>query len=290
MSKPRIVVVGSINMDLTTSVARFPAPGETLLGTAFATAAGGKGSNQAIAAAKAGGEVTFIGAVGDDGFGIQLRGKLAEAGVDTSLLRSVRGASGVAAITVDADAENAIIVVAGANSSVTELTEDDLGVIAGADILLCQLEIPLATVTTAARHARKNDTTVILNPSPVQDLPDELIDSVDILIVNHTESTQLGQVTDRVPYLVTTLGADGADLRDHSTTVHADSPAVTPVDTTGAGDAFTGAFAVEWVLGKDRALHFAAVAGALATTMHGAAASSPTRSAIERHLPRRGKR
>ncbi|WP_336880164.1 ribokinase [Rhodococcus globerulus] len=288
MSKPRIVVVGSINMDLTTSAPRFPAPGETLLGTAFATTPGGKGSNQAIAAAKAGGDVTFIGAVGDDGFATQLRSTLADAGVDTSLLRSVNGASGVAAITVDADAENSIIVVAGANASVTELTEHDLGAIAGADILLCQLEIPLATVTAAARHARRNGTVVILNPSPVQDLPEELISSVDILIVNHTESTQLGSVTDRVPYLVTTLGAGGADLRERDTTVHADSPTVTPVDTTGAGDAFTGAFAVEWVLDSDRALHFAAIAGALATTVNGAAVSSPTRSSIERHLPKRG--
>lgn len=288
MSKPRIVVVGSINMDLTTSVPRFPAPGETLLGTAFATTPGGKGSNQAIAAAKAGGDVTFVGAVGDDGFATQLRSTLADAGVDTSLLRSVNGASGVAAITVDADAENSIIVVAGANASVTELTEHDLGAIAGADILLCQLEIPLATVTAAARHARRNGTIVILNPSPVQHLPEELISSVDILIVNHTESTQLGSVTDRVPYLVTTQGAGGADLRERDTTVHADSPTVTPVDTTGAGDAFTGAFAVEWVLDSDRALHFAAVAGALATTVNGAAVSSPTRSSIERHLPKRG--
>ncbi|MCY4669503.1 MAG: PfkB family carbohydrate kinase, partial [Rhodococcus sp.] len=119
MSTPRIVVVGSINMDLTTSVSRFPAPGETLLGTAFATAAGGKGSNQAIAAAKAGGDVSFVGAVGDDGFGTQLRETLQDAGVDTALLRSVDGPSGVAAITVSADAENNIIVVPGANSSVT---------------------------------------------------------------------------------------------------------------------------------------------------------------------------
>lgn len=284
MSKPRIVVVGSINMDLTTSVPRFPDPGETLLGTAFATAAGGKGSNQAIAAAKAGGDVTFIGAVGDDGFGTQLRSTLTEAGVDTSLLRSVNGASGIAAITVDSAAENSIIVVAGANESVTELTEDDLDAIARADILLCQLEIPLATVIAAVRHARDNATTVILNPSPVQDLPEDLISAVDILIVNRTESEQLGPVTDRVAHLVTTLGSGGADLRDHETTAHADSPTVTPVDTTGAGDAFTGAFAVEWVLDRRRALHFAAVAGALATTVHGAAASSPTRSSIERHL------
>lgn len=281
MSKPRIVVVGSINMDLTTSVPRFPAPGETLLGSAFATSAGGKGSNQAIAAAKAGGDVTFIGAVGDDGFGARLRDTLIEAGVDTSLLRKVDGASGIAAITVDAAGENSIIVVAGANSSVTELTERDLEAIANADVLLCQLEIPLAVVTAASRHARHNSTTVILNPSPVQDLPDDLIDAVDIVIVNRTESEQLASVIDRIPQVVTTLGADGADLHDRDGTVHADSPTVTPVDTTGAGDAFTGAFAVEWIRDRHRALHFACVAGSLATTVHGAAASSPTRSSIE---------
>ncbi|MFE4501613.1 ribokinase [Rhodococcus sp. NPDC056743] len=286
MSKPRIVVVGSINMDLTTSVPRFPEPGETLLGTAFATAAGGKGSNQAIAAAKAGGDVTFIGAVGDDGFASQLRSTLIEAGVDTSLLRSVNGASGIAAITVDADAENSIIVVAGANESVTELTEDDLDAIARADILLCQLEIPLATVIAAVHHARDNATTVILNPSPVQILPEDLISAVDILIVNRTEAKQLGPVTDRVAHLVTTLGSGGADLRDHDTTTHADSPTVTPVDTTGAGDAFTGAFAVEWVQDQERALKFAATAGSLATTVRGASVSSPTRAAIEKVLNR----
>lgn len=281
MSKPRIVVVGSVNMDLTTSVSRFPVPGETLLGTAFATSAGGKGSNQAIAAAKAGGDVIFIGAVGDDGFGRELRQTLDAAGVDTTLLRTVNGPSGVAAITVDSDAENNIIVVAGANGSVTELTDSDLDAIANADVLLCQLEIPLATVAAAAKHAQVNGTTVILNPSPVQELPNTLIDAVDILIVNQTETEQLSSITDRVEHLVTTLGAGGADLRSRDSTAHADSPKVTPVDTTGAGDAFTGAFAVEWILDRTRALHFACAAGSLATTVHGAAASSPTRNTIE---------
>ncbi|MCJ0903238.1 ribokinase [Rhodococcus sp. ARC_M6] len=281
MSQPRIVVVGSVNMDLTSTVSRFPVPGETLLGTAFATAAGGKGSNQAIAAAKAGGDVIFIGAVGDDGFGRELRQTLDSAGVDTTLLRTVNGPSGVAAITVDARAENSIIVVAGANGSVTELTDSDLDAIANADVLLCQLEIPLATVVAAAKHAQLNDTTVILNPSPVQDLPNTLIDAVGILIVNQTEVEQLSSITDRVEHLVTTLGAGGADLRSRGSAVHADSPKVTPVDTTGAGDAFTGAFAVEWILDRSRALHFACVAGSLATTVPGAAASSPTRTAIE---------
>ncbi|MDI9918326.1 ribokinase [Rhodococcus sp. IEGM 1379] len=281
MSEPRIVVVGSVNMDLTTSVYRFPVPGETLLGTSFATSAGGKGSNQAIAAAKAGGDVIFIGAVGDDGFGRELRQTLNAAGVDTTLLRTVNGPSGVAAITVDAHAENNIIVVAGANGSVTELTDIDLDAIANADVLLCQLEIPIAAVTAAAQHARSNDTTVILNPSPAQGLPNKLIDAVDILIVNQTEADQLSSITDRVEHLVTTLGAGGADLRSRDCAVHADSPKVTPVDTTGAGDAFTGAFAVEWILDRTRALHFACAAGSLATTVHGAAASSPTRNAIE---------
>ncbi|MGC0363331.1 ribokinase [Rhodococcus sp. 27YEA15] len=284
MKAPRIVVVGSINMDMVTTVPRFPAPGETLLGNAFSTTAGGKGSNQAVAAAKAGGDVSFIGAIGDDGFGTQLRTMLAEAGVDTELLRTVNGSTGVAAITVSANAENNIVVVAGANDTVSELTEADLAAISRADVLLCQLEIPLTTVTAAVRHAHANGTIVVLNPSPVQDVPSGLIDSVDILVVNQSEAGQLSSITDRVPYLVTTLGAAGADLRGPDGTVHSDSPLVTPVDTTGAGDAFTGAFAVEWIRHRGRALRYACAAGGLATTIHGAAASSPTRAAVENLL------
>ena len=214
MAENSIVVVGSINMDLVADAPRLPAPGETILGTAFRTTPGGKGANQAIAAARAGAAVAFVGAVGDDTFALELRQTLVDAEVDTERLREVASPSGVAAITVDRDGQNSIVVVAGANSRLSPLTDDDVRVVADADVLLCQLEIPLATVTAAARAAAGSGTTVVLNPSPVQPLPRELLESVDVLVVNETEEGQLGESTlDAVPHVVTTLGAAGARYR-----------------------------------------------------------------------------
>lgn len=247
MPGPRITVLGSINMDLVTMTPRLPTPGETILGHSFATGPGGKGSNQAIAAARAGAEVTFLGTVGDDAFALELRQTLVDAEVDATLLREVEGPSGVAVISVDDSGENSIIVVSGANATVRDLTDAELGAIADADILLCQLELPLSVVTAGARHGRANATTVILNASPVRPLPDDLLGSVDVLIVNETESAQLGSGTlARVPHLVTTLGARGASHRGPDVgRLHADPPAVHVVDTTGAGDAFAGTLAAE---------------------------------------------
>ncbi len=158
-------------MDLLTTTERLPGPGETILGTKFSTIPGGKGANQAIAAARAGGDVTFIGSVGSDTFALELRRALAEADVDARYLREVDGPSGIATITVDAGGQNSIVVVPGANSTVVDLTPPELAVVAGADVLLCQLEIPLGTVVAAAAHGAANDTMVILNPSPAQPLP-----------------------------------------------------------------------------------------------------------------------
>lgn len=275
---PRVVVLGSVNIDLVTATERLPGPGETVLGTGFTTSPGGKGSNQAIAAARAGASVAFLGAVGDDGFAGQLRGALTDAGVDAGLLRTVTGPSGIAAITVDAAGENSIVVVPGANAAVEDLTAAELDRIAGADVLVCQLELPLPTVTAGAAHARRYGTTVFLNPSPVQPLPRELLDAVEVLVVNETEAAGLGPETlARVPHLVTTLGGRGARWRGpDGTRVHLPAPAVTVVDTTGAGDAFTGTLAARWHLGPETALRHAVAAGALATTRRGAAASSPT--------------
>lgn len=283
MSAHRVVVVGSINMDLVTSTPRLPAPGETILGTSFSTTPGGKGSNQAIAAAKAGAEVAFVGAVGDDTFALDLRQALVDAEVDAERLREVSGPSGIAAITVDGDGQNSIIVVPGANARVTALTADELDAVANADVLLCQLEIPIETVTAAARHATRSGTTVILNPSPAQTLPPELLESVDVLIVNETEERQLGEDTlAAVAHVVTTLGAAGARYRGpDAERLAADSPTVDAVDTTGAGDAFAGALASAWSHGPREALTFACAAGALAATRPGASAASPTRSEID---------
>ncbi|MFI9403544.1 ribokinase [Nocardia sp. NPDC052316] len=285
---PSIAVLGSINMDLVATTDRRPVPGETVLGTGFAMVPGGKGSNQAIAAQRAGGAVQFLGAVGDDVFAAELRRALTDSGVGVERLRTVDGPSGVAAIVVDGGGENSIIVVGGANTRVTELTEADLAVIAAADILLCQLEIPLDTVAAAARHARANGTTVLLNPSPVQHLPAELWANVDVAVVNSGEAEQLGADLDPVAHVVVTRGADGAVYRDpDGNQLSQPSPRVEVVDTTGAGDTFTGALAAAWHHGPEWALTWAGAAGALATTKLGASTSIPTEEEISAALSTR---
>ncbi|WP_280184089.1 ribokinase [Nocardia cyriacigeorgica] len=282
---PVIAVLGSINMDLVTTTGRRPQPGETVLGSGFAMVPGGKGANQAIAAGRAGGRVEFIGAVGDDVFADELRATLRASGVGTARLRTVDGPSGIAAIVVDASGENSIIVVGGANATVTELSDADRRAIADADILLCQLEIPIGTVLTAARHAKANGTVVVLNPSPAQELPDELWTAIDVAVVNSGEFTELGAALDPVPHLVVTLGGDGARYRGpDGADIRVPGHPVQVVDTTGAGDTFTGALAVAWHRGPAEAVRWACAAGALATTRLGASASIPTLEEIEAAL------
>lgn len=280
MPTTRVAVLGSINMDLTTFTPRLPQPGETLLGTTFAASQGGKGANQALAAARSGADTTFLGAVGSDAFGQDLIDTLTEAGIDTSLVRHVDGSSGVASISVDGDGENTIVVVAGANSSLIALSDAERDAIAGADILMCQLEIPLETVVEGATHARDHGTLVLLNPSPAQDLPDELVEAVDVLVVNEAEARELAHVVSRVPHVVTTLGARGAHYRGPESASDFRSPTVDAIDTTGAGDAFTGALAAEWSAGPDDAIRWACAAGAFAATRRGAGSSSGTRTDI----------
>lgn len=285
VTSPLIAVLGSINMDLVTTTATRPAPGETVLGRGFTMVPGGKGANQAIAASRAGGRTMFLGAIGTDVFAPRLRAVLTESGVDTTGLRTIDGPSGIATIVVDDTGENTIIVVAGANTAMTGSTTADLTAIAAADILVCQLEIPLDTVVAAARHARAHGTTVLLNPSPVQHLPDEVWENVDVAVVNAGEAEQLGGPLDRVPHLVVTHGAQGARHRGpDGTETTARGPAVEVVDTTGAGDTFTGALAVRWPEGPAAALRFACTAGSLATTVLGASASIPWRTEIDTAL------
>lgn len=282
---PRIAVLGSINMDLVAGTERLPAPGETVLGSSFATVPGGKGSNQAIAASRAGGDVLFVGAVGSDPFADQLAATLSGAGVSTGLLRRVPGPSGIAVISVDSSAENTIIVVPGANGSVTGLSDDDRAAISGAAILVAQLEIPLETVVAGAATASAAGVPVLLNPSPVRALPADLLAAVTVLVVNEGEAEVLGErAVAEVPHVVTTLGSRGARYRGPSgQTLTVAAPRVQPVDTTGAGDAFAGALAVAWAEGAEPepALRRACAAGALSTTVAGASSSSPTRQAIE---------
>jgi ribokinase len=282
--RPRIAVLGSVNMDLVTTVDRLPAPGETLMGTGFSTIPGGKGANQAIAASRAGGAVAFIGAVGSDAFGVALAATLGDARIDTASLRRVDGPSGIAAISVDAGAENTIVVVPGANSALTALDEPDLATIRGAAILLAQLEIPVEAVTAGALAAAAAGVPVLLNPSPVRDLPAELIAAVTVIVVNEGEAAAIGRdALATIPHVVTTLGGAGAAYRGpDGETITVPAPRVVAVDSTGAGDAFTGALAVAWAEARDpeSALRWACAAGALATTVPGASTSSPERSAI----------
>lgn len=279
MATTTVAVLGSINMDLTAYAPRLPRPGETLLGDSFAASQGGKGANQALAAARSGARTIFLGAVGDDTFAQELLDALADSGVDITRTRRTSGASGTAIITVDAEGENTIVVVPGANASMSELTDAERSTIAEADILLCQLEIPLGTVIEGASHARDNNTLVVLNPSPVQELPDALLAFVDILVLNEAEAASVR--TDNITHVVTTLGAAGARYDGPETSCDLPSATVDVVDTTGAGDAFAGALAAEWHRGPLQAVQWACAAGAFATTRRGAGSSSGTRIDIE---------
>ncbi|MEV7237805.1 ribokinase [Streptomyces sp. NPDC051020] len=289
-----IAVLGSTNMDLVAYVARAPQRGETVTGREFRTVPGGKGANQAVAAARAGGDAMMIGAVGDDAYGAQLRSGLEHAGVDTDLLHTAEGPSGTAHIVVDDAGGNSIVVIPGANGTVTSLGPGEKAAIAGADLLLLQLELPLSTVLEGARVAHAQGVRTILTPSPVQSLPDELFDAVDLLIPNEHEAAALSGRSEphaaadvllrQVPEVVITLGARGCLYASRGTEkIHFPAPEVTAVDTTGAGDTFVGTLAV--ALGEGRAvpeaLAWASSAAALCVQKPGASTSMPYRSEID---------
>ncbi|MBB6173764.1 ribokinase [Nocardiopsis mwathae] len=291
---PRIAVFGSINMDLVAYVDVAPASGETVSGTAFREVPGGKGANQAVAAARAGGDVSFLGAVGDDPFGTQLRSNLVETGVDVSGLRMEAGSSGIAHIVVEGSGANRIIVVPGANGTVTSLRPGDERQIEGAAALLLQLELPMEGVIAAARAGRGLGVPTVLTPAPARDLPDELLDSVDLIVPNQHEAAAITGETDprralgvllrRVPEAIITLGEDGSIYgRRGEQPVTASAHRVTPVDTTAAGDTFCGAFAVARAEGREPAdaLRFASAAAALSVQRQGAATSMPNRAEID---------
>ncbi|MFJ6081979.1 ribokinase [Streptomyces sp. NPDC092369] len=293
-----IVVLGSTNMDLVAYVDKAPARGETVTGREFRTIPGGKGANQAIAAARAGAGagagVTMIGAVGNDVYGPQLRAALEHSGVDTDLLRTIDTPSGTAHIVVDDEGGNAIVVIPGANGTVDHLAPGDEALIASADVLLLQLEIPLAAVVAGARAARAHGVRTILTPAPAQPLPPELLAAVDLLVPNEHEATTLTGLADpiaaatalldSVPAAVVTLGPAGClYVSRGAEPLAVPAPEVAAVDSTGAGDTFVGALAV--ALAEERpireALKWAAAAAALSVQRPGASASMPYRSEIE---------
>jgi ribokinase len=283
----RITVLGSANMDLVVSVDHAPLLGETVTGSAFRTVPGGKGANQALAAARAGGEVRFAGAVGDDAYGARIRELLAGAGVDVSALDTAVVPTGTAHITVDTAGANSIVVVPGANGTVQTLSDVHRAAIADADVLLLQLELPIAAVTEAARCAHRRGVTVVLTPAPPSPLPAELLDAVDLLAPNEHEAATLNLSPAEHRDLLVTLGAAGARYERHGAaplTVPAFE--VTAVDSTGAGDAFVGAFAVSRgeCADLEDALRWASAAAALSVRRFGASASLPDRAEIEAFL------
>ncbi|MEW2132739.1 ribokinase [Streptomyces sp. NPDC005435] len=289
-----IAVLGSTNMDLVTYVAKAPQLGETVTGREFHTIPGGKGANQAIAAARCGATVSMIGAVGNDAFGLRLRDTLEHSGVDTDFLRTVEGPSGTAHIVVDDEGGNAIVVIPGANGTLDHLAPGDEGALSGADALLLQLEIPLDGVLAGAETARRHGVRTVLTPSPAQPLPPELLEATDLLIPNEYEAVTLtGRIDPReaatalldlVPEVVVTLGAAGSLYVARGTEpLVVPAPLVTAVDSTGAGDTFAGALAV--ALAEERpireALMWASAAAALSVQREGASASMPYRQEIE---------
>jgi ribokinase len=270
----RVCVVGSVNTDLTFSVGALPGPGETLLASSLASSPGGKGANQAVAAARAGAQVQFVGAVGSDLAADALLAHLRDNGVGVHGVVRLPGPSGTAAILVDANAENMIVVAQGANAHLTLDSAAMRDVVADSDVVLLQLEIPIATAVAAARVARGAGATVIVNASPATDARQlaELAAVTDVVVVNESEAARWHVP---VPHLVVTRGAAGARYAGEDGDFDVPAAAVEAVDTTGAGDVFAGVLAAAWPGDRRHALRRACAAGALATLVPGAGDCAP---------------
>jgi ribokinase len=302
-----IVVVGSSNTDMMIKVPRIPKPGETILGGKFTTAAGGKGANQAVAAARAGGKVTFIARVGDDLFGNQAIEGFKQDNINVeNIKKDVNEPSGVALIYVDDQGENSIGVASGANA-VLSIKDVDEAVekITSADILLMQLETPLETVTTAAAIAKQAGVKVILNPAPARELDDSLLNTISAITPNESEVELLTGITvndlsgtekaaikllDRgLEIVIITLGSKGAYLKTKDQSEFVPGFSVDAVDATAAGDVFNGALAVAMAENKPirDAVLFANAAAALSVTKLGAQPSAPMKEEIAKFLSKK---
>jgi ribokinase len=305
-TNPKIIVVGSLNADLVQRVARFPQPGETVVGSDLSIVPGGKGANQACAAALLGGSVTMLGQVGADPFGPTLIESLSKAGVDTSMVQVCSSsATGTAAILVLANGENVIVISPGANG---KLTPDDvahrLTLLAPGDVLLTQLEVPLESTRRALEMARQQGGITILDPAPAQKLDHELLSQVDFLTPNQTEAAYLlgsdreietceeaeqaaRQLQVKGPaHVIVKLGALGVAIADAKDCYRVPGFAVDAIDSTAAGDTFNGAFAAALAEGKTitDAARFANAAGAISVTRHGAQSSIPNRFELDQFL------
>jgi ribokinase len=284
--RPAVVVTGSLNMDFVVKVKHLPAPGETVLGHGFRMIPGGKGGNQAFAAARLGVNsvhVKMIGRIGQDSFGDLLKASLAGAGVDVSAVHTSRSQStGAALISVDGQGQNSIVVAAGANAELLPGDAEAMRrVFRGAAVALFQLETPIATVAAALRIAREEGARTILDPAPAQPLSREILPLVDFLTPNETEAAVLGDV--EVRNLILKLGPAGCRFTGGGETLEVPAPSVEAVDSTGAGDTFNAAFAVALAEGSSipHALRFANRAAALSVTRMGAQSSVPSRVEVD---------
>lgn len=290
-----ICVIGSLNMDLVVNVDTMPKPGQTIIGSNFKEVSGGKGANQAVAMARLNGNVSMIGKVGEDGFGQTLINSLKNDKVDTTYIQTSKGATGVALITVDKNAQNSIVVSPGANF---EVKEDDIDnnieAIKNSDIVVLQLETPLNTIKYALNKAKELNKYTILNPAPAVKLDDEIIKNVDLLTPNETELEIISGVSIEteediqkaaqimiekgVKELIVTLGSKGSLYINKEKSMFKKAYKVEAVDTTAAGDSYTGALAV--ALSQDKniedAMDFASKVGALSVLKEGAQSSLPT--------------
>ncbi len=313
---PDILVVGSLNTDLVVRAPRFPQPGETISGEDLQVIPGGKGANQAVAAARLGSSVSMLGRVGKDNFGDLLLNNLKSNQVDSQLVQRDDASTGTAIIIVDSNGQNSIVLSAGANGKVTSA---DITSFLDHKLLLLQLEIPLETVLSAAQRAHENGLRVILNPAPAQQIPDSLISLADFIIPNETELSLLTglPVSDfnsteqaarklleqGAQNVIVTLGSKGALIVTRAQVTYVDAYAVDVVDTTAAGDAFIGGFAAKLLesdsllsniqehtltstraLALQRAVRYGCACGALAATKFGAQPSLPTKEDVEKFI------
>lgn len=316
---PKILVAGSLNADLVVRAPRFPRPGETISGGDLHVFPGGKGANQAVAASRLGASVSMLGRVGRDNFGDFLLETLQADNVDTRLVQRDDASTGAAVIVVDADGQNSIVVSPGANGNLSA-SDVETASFPTFDLLLLQLEIPTPTVLRAAQLAKQNGVRVILNPAPAKEIPDELIALTDFLIPNETELSLLsGMEVSDIPsadaaarkllgrgaqHVIVTLGSRGALIVDRYTSKQVDTYTVDVVDTTAAGDAFIGGFAVKFSEHRsptpadasenaayakhiEEAVRYGCACGALACTKLGAQPSLPNRVTVEDFLSHR---
>lgn len=289
MTSAHIAVVGSCNLDQVLVGRRFPDAGMTVAADDFFEEPGGKGLNQALAAARMGAHVAFIGVVGDDDAGGSVREVLERSGVDTARLRRAGGRTGRAFIFVDEHRDNRIVLLAGANATMTGLGAEDREAIEGADAVLLQLELPQSVALEAAETARRAGVLVGLTPAPVQALDPRLLDATSILFANELEAQEIAdcadaqqaveRLLDRVPAVVVTRGARGSDYADRTgLRVHRDALEVTPVDTSAAGDVYAGVFTAARASGAgvETSMDQATAAAAIVVQRRGTSNAIPT--------------